>query len=318
MGRISKMLRTNNVMGNVSTTKLSEINHSYIKRNHDRLRLLNNRCKSRRFSLSDNNTEQMVLSQQQRILNGESWDIVGVAKNFHLSTNWKEKGKAVSFPPISALIATCYQVPEINVHSLESPHRLRQDSNYFIALKYTLNVIGKSPIGFDRLTEDQIQQIHRILQHGLNAGGYRYDEPEIEQEITRVSGILHRGDTKFDYLPSSHVPDALRDLTTWHYQECRSLTMFKDILHASQFYLRFLWTSPFTTDNHKVAHIFMSYILDYRGYPAVHFDNFHRYHTAVINAYQGRPELFYDMIVDGLEEGINRDMAMCRLSEFDN
>ena len=324
-----------NVMGHVSATRLTEINHRYLARNVDRLRALNNWSKQLAFPLRHNNLQQMLLSQQWRSLNREKVNMVQTAKNFHVSVNLAQRDKIVSFPPMSALVAWCgdpewlsgqsrSDKPTTSGHTLEYLHQLRQDSNYFIALKYALDVMAKSPIGFDRLTEDQIQQLHRILQHGFGAGNssYRYANPEIEEEINRVGDILHNGDLiplreypfladprsfEFNYLPSSHIPDALRDLTTWHYQECKSLVMFKDVLHASQFYLRFLWISPFSHDNHKVAQILMSYILDYRGYPVPVFNDFHRYHNAVIGAYHGEPELFYDMMVARLEAEIERE-----------
>lgn len=337
-----------NVMGHVSATRLTEINQRYLAKNHDRLRLLNNRSKQRAFPLRDNNLQQMLLSQQWRLLDGEKLHMAQVAKNFRLSTNWIEEDKAVSFPPMSALVAHCGDLKWLQGRSRSDPvttsghglgylRQLRRDSNYFITLKYALNVMAKSPIGFNRLTEDQIQQLHRILQHGFGNGAYRYGDPEIEQEIKRLSDVLHYGDLiplreypfladprwfEFDYLPSSQIPDALRDLRRWHYQECKSLVMFKDVLHASQFYLRFLWISPFgagpfSTDNHDIAQILMSYILDYRGYPVPVFTDFHRYHNAVIGAYRGQPELFYDMMVDNLEEEVERDIVQKKLSEFE-
>lgn len=58
-----------NVMGHVSATRLTEINHRYLARNVDRLRALNNWSKQLASPLRHNNLQQMLLSQQWRSLN---------------------------------------------------------------------------------------------------------------------------------------------------------------------------------------------------------------------------------------------------------
>lgn len=135
------------------------------------------------------------------------------------------------------------------------------------------------------------------------AGDFHLDigPPVQESLLPKYPWLADSRNFHLSYLSPLEVPRAMLDLIIWHQRECRSSLKFGDILHASQFYLQFLWISPFVGGNQTIAQILMATILDYRGFPPVLFTNRRRYNNALIGAFHGQSEPFYNMVLDQIE-----------------
>lgn len=254
--------------------------NQYRQKHRDRLLKLNNRSKEKRQFLKNDVSTQVLLSQQGTLLHQVPTDLVATTKVFHEAIK-VGYGSVETSRLRDILIET-----DNDPYQEEELYRLRRANNYFLTLQYVLN---RSPIFFDRWGEEYFQQLSGLLQLHLSNRFNQYRNYGLHDPIG------HR------LVEVNEIPDALLELAEWHGNECRSLEQFNSVPHAAQVYLRFLAINPFLNDNHKIAQILMSSILDHRGYPPVIFTNLPQYENAIDKAFNGHPEAFYDFVLERIE-----------------
>lgn len=170
--------------------------------------------------------------------------------------------------------------------------------NHFRALDYTM-----SQISVDKLSEQQIQELHRMLFKDTPQEKAFYWGQLCQAGDYRLLTMRSYGyDTVFP--GPLEVPFLMNRLIAWHHDRLLSLP---DVIHCCQLFLKFLHIHPFMDGNGRIARLLLTAALQHHGYPPVVFYDSQKlvrnqYLDSIADAHEGQPGAFYDLVLRVLED----------------